>query len=491
MNLCSRRKRISCFVLVVVAVGCGSTSAKASDAPLVHEQRETRPARTTQRQGTTPHDGDRGASPRVDTAAQTEEQAPLIDPRHEDVFTPIEDPSGRAMRTFHSALRHALDGQGQVRVAWWGASHTAADLWSGHVRRVLQDRYGEAGHGFLLPFRWHGGYRHQDVNIRSSRGWKTHRHKLLNPVPIGDYGYGGVAISSNDPTQWFEVATTLDNKHGRRAATFEVWMRRAPTGGTLVVEVDGATYELASSGRSKHQRKRRARKSRRTSKRKQSSASAPQLHVDEDVLFYRFELADRRHKIRARPKGNGDVLLYGVVLQRENPGVIVDQMGIPGMRGKIHLHWRESTWRAQLRRRDPHLVILAYGTNAAGDKGAPIWRFRQKWRRVLERLRAATPTASCLLVGPTDRPLRPDALGNRAHRPRIDAVIRAQKRVAAEYGCGFWDAFDAMGGRGSMKRWVHFGLGRRDYVHLSAKGYELKAERFLSALVPGYRRATR
>lgn len=380
----------------------------------------------------------------------------LPDPRTEQITVSIADPSGEAMAPWHAALQRAASGQGQARVAWYGASHTAADLWSGHVRRGLQERFGDAGHGFLLPFRWHGGYRHQDINNRASKGWTVHRHRMLDPLPEGDYGYGGVAVSSADPSQWMEVRTCTDNACGRKVDQIEVWVRRGPGGGTLLVTIDGKTRPLSTASKTG------------------------------SVHFERYKVGDEGHTLRLAPKGDGEVKVYGVVFERSAPGAIVDQLGIPGMRGDILLNWRERPWRLQLQRRSPDLVVLAYGTNAVGDDHEPISRFRAGWRQVLERLRAAAPQAACLIVGTTDRPTRPDAAGRRFHRPRIDLVIQAQREVAAEYGCGFWDAFAAMGGRGSMLRWVEAGLAGSDHVHLTRAGYELKGDRLLTALLEGY-----
>lgn len=472
---------VAAAVAACVTFGCGPAGAQTpDDAPDL-------PAKN-------PEKGpERGTSAVAQDAVEEATAQPTveIDPRTQKIEVELFDPSGEALRTFWDALTAAADGNGQARIAWWGASHTAADLWSGHVRRALQDKFGDAGHGYLLPYRWHGGYRHQDINLRYSRGWRTHRHKLLNPVPVGDYGYGGVAISSDDPKHFFEIATTVDNEHGRKADVLEVWLRADREGGSLNVQVDGKMHRLSSRGKVLWGGKRKRLSSRKKRRKgRKSGLSAPKgWTVDrvDGVLFYRLQLKDGGHKVVAHPAGDGRVYVYGAVLQRTAVGVVVDQMGIPGMRGKIQLHWQEDTWRAQLRRRDPHLLILAYGTNSVGDRGQPISRFKNKWRRVLERLKNAVPRASCLLVGPTDRPTRADADGNRVHRPRMDTVIAAQKAVAAEYGCGYWDAFEAMGGRGSMLRWVKAGLGRPDHVHLSREGYELKGDRFLASLLRGYK----
>ena len=43
----------------------------------------------------------------------------------------IHDPGGHALDAFHAALNRAARRKGQVRIAFYGASHTAADLWTG------------------------------------------------------------------------------------------------------------------------------------------------------------------------------------------------------------------------------------------------------------------------------------------------------------------------------------------------------------------------
>ena len=370
---------------------------------------------------------------------------------------PIHDPSATAMRAFHRALAQAEAGKAQLRVAFWGASHTAADFWTGHIRRQLQARTADAGHGYILPVRWHLGLRHQDVNVRASRDWTVHRHRQLDPVPVGDFGYGGVAFSSNDPSSFVSISTCTENVCGRKADRFELWVRRGPKAGSLRVVIDGKPRVVRTQA------------------------------AEEAVGFEAIALPDGAHEIEFRPVGDGEVYLYGVVFERSGPGTVVDAMGIPGMRGAIWLNWRLDRFREMVRRRAPHLVVLAYGTNAVGDDAPAIEAQREAWREVLLRARAVAPGASCLVIGPTDRPNKPDAGGVRAPRPRQNAVVQMQREVAAEFGCGHWDAVAAMGGQGSMARWVQAGLARGDWVHLSEAGYTLLAERLLDAMLRGYR----
>ncbi|MEM6294650.1 MAG: hypothetical protein AAGA54_25470, partial [Myxococcota bacterium] len=82
-------------------------------------------------------------------------------PAHENVhFTPVADPTGRALHGFHAALRNLADkpeGDRKVRVAFYGASSVAADRYTAYLRGYLQARFGDGGVGFVavVPlWRW-------------------------------------------------------------------------------------------------------------------------------------------------------------------------------------------------------------------------------------------------------------------------------------------------------------------------------------------------
>ena len=68
------------------------------------------------------------------------------------------------------------------------------------------------------------------------------------------------------------------------------------------------------------------------------------------------------------------------------------------------------------------------------------------------------------MTGPTDRG---------SPRKRTRALIQAGqaalqpalRKAALRAGCAYWDQQAAMGGPGSMTRWVRAGLAAYDYVH--------------------------
>ncbi len=345
-----------------------------------------------------------------------------------------------------------MQGQGSARIAFYGASHTAADLWTGELRRRLQGRYGDAGHGFVLPARWNLGYRHQDIATDATPTWAIVRHLKVQGPAVGDHGLAGFRMESTSAADWAEIRTTTSSAQGRSADRLELWYRTCSDCGDVNIELDGAAQVLTGRGPAA-------------------------------VVRKSWTVPEGPHTLRLTPMGNGKVGIDGAVFERSKGGVVVDQLGIPGMQAEIHLHWAEAAWAQQLGWRSPDLVVFAYGTNDIADPQNDDASYLAVWQRVLARVRKAAPQAACLIVGPSDR----------LHREgrkwvgfaRTAAVIEVQRKAATAAGCGHWDAQAAMGGPGAMRRWVGAGLGTPDRVHLSRDGYTRLAALFDHALHGG------
>ena len=177
--------------------------------------------------------------------------------------------------------------------------------------------------------------------------------------------------------------------------------------------------------------------------------------------------------------------VFGVSLDRAEPGIVFDALGINGARATTCLTWDEQHWAEQLRHRDPHLVVLAYGTNESGDETS-----QQTYERhlvdLLGRVARAVPTASCLLLGPPDRAIESD--GAWITSSKILEIIASQRRVAEAAGCAFYDQLAAMGGAGTMAAWAAEEPPRaqKDRVHLTREGYAQVGGAFASDMLRAY-----
>lgn len=342
-----------------------------------------------------------------------------------------------------------------TRLSFWGASHVAGEFFTGELRRVLQDRYGDAGHGFVMPAAPWTGYRASDINLCSRGPWVSDYDNRRGGRSDGLFGPGGISVEATTPESVGWVQTTKTNPHGRAASRLEVLFLRQPGGGTLNVTVDaGGPIPVSTAG--------------------PVGPGGAVLHVN-----------DGPHRLTVSPAGDGPVRVFGVVLERDAPGIVVDAMGVSGRTASSWLHWDEPLMGAYLRRRTPDLVVLAYGTNEANDRSLTETEYRLTLRAVLARMRRLLPETACVLIGPSDR--------GRKIRGTVHAiwgptawVARAQREIAPEFGCVSWDLQEATGGPGSIFRWrtAEPSLAAGDLIHFSAAGYRELAGRFLAAMGP-------
>ncbi|MEM7437898.1 MAG: GDSL-type esterase/lipase family protein, partial [Myxococcota bacterium] len=288
----------------------------------------------------------------------------------------IEDRDGLSMKALHQALARAEAGEGQARLLFYGASHVASDLFTGHIRRELQDRYGDAGHGFVVPVHPWRTYRHRDINIDSDgKRWKTHRIRV-GDSEVEAVGLAGLAMASSRPGSFGLVKTVEDGDFGNAAEVFELYYLKIPKGGDFEVIIDG-----------------------RSARRVSTRGAKPQ------TAYAAFRVPDGPHTFELRTTSKRPVWLFGASVERDRPGVIVDTLGINGSRARYQLLWDDAIYREHLKRRDPDLVVLAYGTNESGDE-APLEDYERDLRAVVQRMRDTVPDASCLLIGPSDRPVQ-------------------------------------------------------------------------------------
>ena len=159
-------------------------------------------------------------------------------------------------------------------------------------------------------------------------------------------------------------------------------------------------------------------------------------------------------------------------------GVTYEALGLNGAEAGVILKWNQDMLATYLQRRNPGLIVLAYGTNEASD---PAWlteSYRDSFAQVIARLRQMAPEASILVIGPDDRWT---SAGGRWHPlPGIEGIIADQREVCRAQGCAYWDLRGRMGGSGSMRDWVYAGFAQNDHVHFTSVGY-----RRLSAVLFG------
>ena len=382
--------------------------------------------------------------PEIDSASHSDRPiAPAPNGNALGRFVPVENES--ALAPFHERLEQLASGRdsdGKVRILAYGASHTQGDYYTGYLRYYLQSRFGNGGPGFVQLVELNPYYKPLDIHVESSGFRVRHAQRKDAPLHDGRYGLLGAAGVAHSKTAFARISPRRPNDSASTASRYELLYEGQPGGGELQLLVD-----------------------------QRPPITLPTAQTPARGLYYTFSEPDGWHQIEIRPSGNGSVRLYGLVVERDEPGIVIDTLGINGTRAANMLRWDARLWSEHVARRKPDLILLAYGTNEAVDTGQPIAQYRADLKRVIELLRANAPEAACLLVGPGDFPK--EVNGNWIERPRLLELIDVQRELAPEMGCGFWDGYEAMGGSGSMHRWVvaRPRMGSPDHIHLTARGY--------------------
>ncbi len=371
----------------------------------------------------------------------------------------IEDPSGHALDSFFASLLKTETQGGQTRICHYGDSPITNDGITSTVRRKLQLKFGDAGHGFILIDRPWGWYEHASVVREASQGWES------DPMFISRgehfYGLGGVSFAASAAGVSASFSTAREGEVGRSVSAFDLYFLMRPGGGDFDVEIDDQLAERAAT-------------------------------ASDEVKsgFHRVGVAEGPHKLTIRLVGNGTVQMFGVTLESCHAGVEYDSLGVNGAFIGLLAHYVDADhWAEQLRHRSPALVIIGYGTNESQFEKLPMEQYELDTKEAIRRIRTALPSASIMLVGPMDRGARGPG-GGIVTRPMIPKLISYQRRIAAETGCAFFDEFIAMGGEGTVAHWCEARprLMGGDFTHPTAQGAEIVGTLLYDAIIRAYER---
>ncbi|MHA1568989.1 MAG: GDSL-type esterase/lipase family protein [Alphaproteobacteria bacterium] len=368
---------------------------------------------------------------------------------------PIEDPAGH-MAAFYQALARTAAGQpgALTRVCHFGDSLIEMELLPGPVRRLLQKKWGDGGHGFVLSSRPKPWYRPYDLSFDPSA-------KLIS-FDMGDetypdrrFGLGGAVGIAYKAKASLEVGTTSRGDVGHKVARFEILFPIEPAGGPIEVELDGRKVGAINSQGAGYQ--------------------SGYAVVTAAEGSHELELTVMQKNSR----------LHGVILESSGPGVVYDALGINGSGVDTYLSVDRQHWMGQLRHRNPDMVIIGIGTNDTYFE-LDIITYKNDLRRLLNRVREALPDSTLLLMAPLDRAMKRGA--ELVTHPITPKIVATQRELAKEMGIAFWSAFDAMGGEGSMARWYRATprLGAGDLFHPTPAGGEKLGEMFYWALMQDF-----
>ena len=378
--------------------------------------------------------------------------------------TPILDYSqGRpgGMARFYQQLARVRQLGRPVRVAYYGDSFIEGDIFTADLRELLQDEFGGCGVGWVDCASQVNGFR---TTVTHSYSGIREFEVVKRPFSQQNQGIAQRYFTASDGARM----TYKGTKVRRHLASWEraIFYLRTGSGVTLKTLMNGDTTVVDHVEGSQNLQA--------------VVRSAQDLQSDGDSVQQRQNISSLSYTVS---NIGSATLLYGVALEPAT-GVVVDNFSMRGSAGYTLSQIPAATLAQFAAQRPYDLIVVHFGLNVANSKQGNYSGYIKQMGQAIDHLRQAYPQAAILVVSMPDRDQRTDA-GLRTMRG-VEQLVAYQQLMASEHGISFFNLFQAMGGRESMKNLVDRGLANKDYTHINFKGGRHLARFLFDAMMAGY-----
>ncbi|WP_313803992.1 GDSL-type esterase/lipase family protein [Flavobacterium sp.] len=397
---------------------------------------------------------------------------------------------------------------GKVRIVHIGDSHIQADLFTGVIRRNLQDKFGNGGLGFSFPHnlaRTNGNY---FIKYSSNESWSNHRlTKEKNGSPIGlsgislttrskdfaveinvrdnAYQFNTLKIVSPENQNMFEVATakktiTLESNVPKRI------VHKIKNGEALSIIADKYNISTAELKRYNGLKSNNIRAGKTlkipTSEMQKRSVKRSEfipLSLTEENGVHSFYSETAMDKIYLIPnKAASNFALNGLIFEKNEPGITYSAIGVNGAKASDYNKYPMFFEQTSALQAD--LIIVSLGTNETFDK-MPSSDYMTQLNAFVTSVKDKNPNAEVLVMSTP-----PSLLYRRSLNRFADAYARDINTQAVDKNHASWDLFAIMGGMYGVNKNYRQGLISGDKVHYTKSGYEKQGELFSQALLNAY-----
>ncbi|MBN2766100.1 MAG: hypothetical protein JXR27_06965 [Paludibacteraceae bacterium] len=333
-------------------------------------------------------------------------------------------------------------GQQTLNIVHIGDSHIQANILTAEIRRLLHEKFGNAGRGFVFPYslvRTNGS--HEVVFVSKSEALQSAVRKAQNDFAPGIAGY---AIKLTDSL------IRIDLKSSQAFDNVAIICRpdSAPTIGLLHDSIQQKNI----------------------------------LFPINETSIHRLSLPDSSQSVSFFAERS--TIVDGFVLRNNRPGVVYHSIGVNGAHFADYNRWPE--FYRQLPMLQPDLIIVSLGTNEGVNRRVTKTEIKRQVKTMLREIKKSTDTPVLLLT----------AFDNYYRRRSFNRYLRIVNagiaETAAQQNTALIDAYKITGGYKSASKWRTQGLISPDRIHYNTNGYELQGKIIYQAIINSYEKhATR
>jgi len=416
--------------------------------------------------------------------------------------------NAKVLKGFFKKLEENEDHKNQkINIVHIGDSHIQGDLMTNEIRKNLQQKFGNSGRGLVFPYqlaKTNGSY---NERFKSNRSWQSYRN--IHPVksrPVGLCGIGlwrdtgGFVMEMNikDPSYKFNTIKIITPQNQnmfdlavsskinsiqtteRKVITHKI--KKGEVLGSIADKYNVSIAEIKRDNRLTGNNIRAGRTLKiATNETKAKTVSMSEfvpLAIESDSYSHYYYSDNSLSRIFLIPnKEAKDYELNGIVLEKDNPGIIYSGIGVNG--AKFSDYNKYPLFFEQLKSLHPDLLVFSLGTNESYDH-LNAANYIKELREFINNIKAQKIDAPIIIMTP------PPSLLRRKPNNYIDDYTRQIIDIAQQDGFAVWDLYDEFGGMSGIQKLKVQGLIGPDYVHYSKKGYEKQGNLFTQAFLKAY-----
>lgn len=398
----------------------------------------------------------------------------------------------------------------KINIVHIGDSHIQADLMTDMLRQKFQERFGNAGLGFVFPYSLAKTNGSSNVRFSSNGNWNSLRN--IYPNDGSPVGLSGIALFTNQNDFVIELSVQNQNYHfnhlkiitpGNKtlfelanASKTVVLKSNLPKTITHKIKSGETLSGIAQQYKTTVDKIKKANGLKNNLIRAGASLKIPTGETQPQKIemtdfipldstpfiseyYYEYQNLENTDKIYLTPNKEHEIFaLNGIVLENNQTGVLYHSIGVNG--AKYSDYSKYPLFFEQLNVLKPDLIIISLGTNEAFDKLCDQC-FYSQLEEFLNTLRSKEPNIPLLLTTP------PPSLFKRKYPNHYVETYSSQiinNSLVNRYSV--WDLYRALGGNQSMSKLIKQGFIAKDRVHYSSAGYKEQGILLFEALMERY-----
>lgn len=351
----------------------------------------------------------------------------------------------KELNSFFEKLQYAK--QKQLNILHIGDSHLQANDITEFLRDGLQQKFGNAGRGLIVPYKVAGTNSPEDIISQSNNKWEGKRNS--KPFLPQSNGIGGITIESVDPNASF---------------IFQLPDKYAFTNMAVFFENDDKSYDIFAED--------------------QDNGQIIDLKKyinkkDKNVAIVSFTKSTTKVKItsvKSDSKQN-HITILGINTSNNKNGLIYHSIGVNGAE---YFHFDTSKYfNKETSFLNPDLIIISLGTNEAYRKDSDFNEIsiKKEIDSFISNLKKYNPGIPFLITTPAY------AYKNGKPNSRLKIIHDILIKYCNEKQLAYWDLQEITG---DAVNWKKNNLFSKDLVHYNKEGYKLQGQLLLSAILNSY-----